>query len=185
LSQRTAITVNFDYQQRAREFHVDDRVTPIGADSTDVGRVLEVWPGIGVVDVEWATGHRRMNVEDIIILNESGVVQPPMTTQNVPGGTPVRPGRGASAVRVASEWLKSAIYWAERDRGYRATKSECSNKSYYCPKCGHDHPMRKTIYKRDEGKSITLMACPGCLFLIKTNRLHGHHKNTPPAEEVF
>lgn len=184
MSSRRANTVNFDYQSRAQEFRVDDWVTPIGADSTDVGRVVNVWPGIGVVDVEWATGNRRMNVEDIVIIDRDDTVHPPEATENIPAGAPVRPGRQAGAApsprRVAEAFVKSAIYWANVDRGYKATRGEQNSKAYTCPKCkDHDAPLRRAIYKRQDGKSVKLMACPHCLFLIRINDVHGHHQNIP------
>lgn len=180
-----------DPQARAREFTVDDWVTPIGADNTDVGRVVSVWPGLGVVDVEWGTGNRRMNVEDIAIINRDGVVQAPEFVQNVPGGLPVRPGREAGVApdptRIARAFIKEGIYWASRDRGYRATQSESDSKSYTCPKCRDcDNPMRPQVYKREDGRNIKLLACPSCLYLIRVHDIHGHHQNPsdPTPEPV-
>lgn len=182
MSTRTATTVNFDYQSRALEFRVDDWVAPIGADETDVGRVVEVWPGLGVVDVEWATGNRRMNVEDIIIVDRDGVAHPPETTNNMPGGPPVRPGRNASAKRVGSAFLKNAIYWATRNRGYRATKSEIANRTYHCPRCPEASPMNRCTYKMEDRCKHKLLACPNCMYMIKISDIQGHHQNIPEPE---
>lgn len=189
MSNRQALTVNFDYQARALEFSVGDWVTPIGADNTDLGRVLAVWPGIGVVDVEWGTGYRRMNVEDIAIASKQNPITPPKHVEDIPGGRPVRSGRGPNPDRVARAWVKSAIYWAERDRGYRATRGECEGKTYNCPKkCltdeGDPVSLRRAIYKREDGKSIKLLACPNCMFLIRVNDVRGHHHNIEVEQEV-
>ena len=176
---RSASTVNLDYQSRAREFTVNDWVTPIGADNTDVGRVTRVWPGIGMLDVEWATGHARSRIEDVTRIKD-GVVQAP-GTDNTPGGPAVTP----QASRVARAYVKQAIYWASTDRRYRATRSETTSRNYHCPKCrDSETPLRKAIYKRQDGQSERLMACPSCLFLIRTSDIDGCHHN-PPAEEVF
>jgi hypothetical protein len=192
LSTRNATTVNFDYQARAAEFAVEDWVTPIGADSTDVGRVVNVWPGIGVVDVEWATGNRRMNVEDIVRIDRDDTVHPPEATENIPGGAPVRPGRAAGQApdprRVAEAFTKSAIYWANVDRGYKATRGESSGKSYRCPKpcCrgNEESVLRRSPYKREDGKTVKLLSCPNCSFLIRVNDVHGHHlKPVDPVTE--
>ena len=186
MTSRHATTVNFDYQARAQEFHVDAWVTPIGGDSTDVGRVVNVWPGIGVVDVEWATGNRRMNVEDITIIDKDDTVHPPEATENVPGGLPVRPGREASPSRVAEAFAKSAIYWANVDRGYRATRGESGNKHYRCPKpcCrgNEESVLRRQPYKREDGKTVKLLSCPNCSFLIRVDDVHGHHMQ--PIEPI-
>ena len=182
-------TVTLDPQALALEFRVEDWVTPIGSDRTDIGRVVAVWPGLGVLDVEWATGQRRMNVEDIIRIDRDGHVHPPGFAENVPGGLPVRPGREASRspdpIRIARAFIKESLYWAAKDRGYRATQGECDEKTYTCPKCrDSESPMRRSIYKREDGKSIKLMACPNCLFLIRINDVHGHHDNVVEDVEV-
>ena len=70
------------------------------------------------------------------------------------------------ARRVAQKYMKVALYWASKNRQYRATKSECVSGKFLCPKCGHEF-LKPTIYKRMEGKSERLMGCSSCLFLIK------------------
>lgn len=183
MTSRQALTVNFDPQARAREFAVDDWVTPIGADNTDVGRVVSVWPGLGVVDVEWGTGYRRMNVEDIAKIGPNDAVVPPEHVENVPGGLPVRPGREASGrkpdpSRIATAFIKEGIYWASKDRSYRATRQEIESGSYMCPRCRDcDNPMLPKTYKQESGKKVKLMACPSCMYLIKIDNIIGHPRN--------
>lgn len=86
----------FDYQARGREFAVNDFVHPIGAGPLDIGRVSQVWPAIGMVQVEFPYGSRRYPVEDVEKLNPSQSHVIPTTTDNVPGGVdtyPVSAGR--------------------------------------------------------------------------------------------
>lgn len=81
----------YDYQARAREFEVHDYVHPVGAGPMDIGRVSQVFPGIGMVQVEFPFGSRRYPVEDLEkIRKEDALVVPPMS-DNVPGGPTVAP----------------------------------------------------------------------------------------------
>lgn len=172
---------NVDYQERASEFAPGDFVVPWGNDDSLMGRVTAVWPAIGMVDVEFPSGNKRYPVEDLARVNsEETRFIPPLTNSapstemvSVPGG-PVEPlddnERMASSVsssRVAQAWVKSALYWAAKDRRYRATKEECDSGTFNCPKCGPESQLRAAIYKRREGASERLLACGNCLFLIK------------------
>ncbi len=74
---------------------------------------------------------------------------------------------GVSKTRVSKAWVKKALYWAAKDRKYRATRSECGS-HYTCPKCP-EVPMKKAIYKRMDGFSERLWGCPSCMFLIKNS----------------
>lgn len=67
---------------------------------------------------------------------------------------------------------KTAAYWADRDRKYRATKTELEARSPNCPKCKAG-PMRKTTYKMEGGKRARLFACPSCLYLVKPSDILG------------
>lgn len=60
---------------------------------------------------------------------------------------------------------KVALYWANKDRHYKAPNSELESGEFTCPKCCI--PLKTTRYKREKGKSEQLLACPKCLFLIK------------------
>lgn len=151
-----------DYQKRVREFSVGDRVIPFGGGTELAGTVVAVHDGIGMVDVQFATGAIRMPVEDVNIVAEDGsIYTPELENQSIPGNDVFRnPAQ-----------TKTALYWAERDRRYRANKGECDSKIFTCPKCrceeGLPIPLKKAIYKRREGASEHLLGCPKCLFLIK------------------
>jgi hypothetical protein len=88
-------------------------------------------------------------------------VAPPFTNSVV--------AKTASARRVV------ALYWADKDRKYRATRSECEQKSVLCPRCPDSH-MRKTTFTRAEGASEHLLGCPTCMFLIRFEDIPNHWK---------
>jgi len=173
LSKRTANT-NVDWQQRAREFSVNDRVVPYGHGDDMAGCVSAVFPAIGMVDVEFPHGSKRYGVEDLQRLDSDGVPITPGTstvpagvgTVSVPGG----PTRSASVERVARAFVKQSLYWAARDRQYRATKPEVVSGHYLCPKCkaqGIETVLKPAAYKRRDGQSEKLLGCGECLFLVK------------------
>lgn len=171
---------NVNWQQRASEFAVGDSVVPYGFGPEFAGTVLAVWPGIGMVDVEFSYGSKRYPVEYLQLIRQDAVVNEPVETDSVPGGAgsyEVSGGPFPSAnipddavpvrvvERVAKAHQKRAIYWAQKDRKYRATKSEQGGGPYLCPKCGAS--LKKAIYKRVNGSSDRLWGCPVCMFLIK------------------
>lgn len=166
-------------QALAAEFRPGDVVVPYGANRDYAGRVVQVWPAIGMIDVEFPAGTKRYPVEDILRLDHSGNPDPPrdgyvpggITTVSVPGG-PYRPAvvPPGSPERVASAYMKTALYWAARDRQYRATSEEISSGKYGCPKCKKAQ-LRKAIYRRIKGQSEHLYGCPSCLFLIARESL--------------
>lgn len=78
-------TTYLDYQQRAAEFRVGDAVAPFGADTHFAGRVVAVFPAIGMVDVEFSYGNKRYPVEDLQRIRPSQPVISPMT-DSTPGG---------------------------------------------------------------------------------------------------
>ena len=45
-----------NYQQRAVEFQVGDSIVPFGVPAEKAGRVVAVYPAIGMVDVEFPSG---------------------------------------------------------------------------------------------------------------------------------
>ena len=158
---------NVNYQERSKEFNVGDIVTPFGVWDAQGGRVTSVWPAIGMVDVEFSIGNRRYPVEDLQRIGDNGNADPPRT-DSVPGGQPtVQVPGGPSDSRVAAAFEKKALYWAARDRKYRMNRSEVMGGCPNCPKCGHEAPLKKAIYKREDGSSERLMGCPECMFLIK------------------
>lgn len=173
-----------DYQQRAKSFAVGDLVYPfLHGNQNIIGRVVAVWPAIGMVDVEWPHGSERFPVEDLQIHAPGEYEPPPVEDANVPGGegTVSVPG-GPSAVRVAAAFLKKGLYWAAADRHYRASSEEVDSDSYRCPKC-KEGVLRATSYKRNGGKSERLLACPECLFLIEKCDIIGHPDYIDDAAE--
>lgn len=166
-----------DYQQRATEFSVGDEVFPfMFGDGYTRGRVVEVFPAIGMVTVEYPNGSKQHPVEELQRI-KSDTVAP--RTENVPGGAGKYnvPGgplpKKGSVRRIAEAFVKKSLYWAARDRKYRATRREIGEGGYLCPKC-KETSLKKAIYKRQEGQSVRLLACPTCLFMIKTCDLLGH-----------
>ena len=197
---KTAAIVN--YQIRGAQFAVGDVVYPFLDGSSDLnGRVVAVWPAIGMVDVEWPHGSERLPVEDIQKISPDSFYQPPEVApgeSSVPGGAesvPVSTGPSEKAVipeeeqvtRLTAAFIKKAVwqnsqlpefrrrlglYWASRDRRYRARKIELGDGVYHCPKCAGVE-LRKAIYKRRAGESLHLLGCPNCLFLIKKSDIIG------------
>lgn len=75
------------------------------------------------------------------------------------------------AVRESTRTAKTAAYWVSEGRQYRCTKTELKSRRPNCPKCGT--PMRKTIYKMDEGRRARLFACPKDMHLVKQTNFVG------------
>lgn len=175
-------TVYVDYQQRASEFSVGDLAYPLAGGSTDesqAGRVVGVFPGIGMADLEFPWGSGRYPVEDLQRVTSIVAIPPKPEHTTVPGGAgtvavPGGPqGRTAASIdRVAHAYVKSALYWASKDRHYQATKTELDGGGYTCPKC-KEGTLKAAVYKRSEGKSERLLGCPNCLFLIKRCHIIG------------
>lgn len=170
-------TTFVDYQQRASEFSVGDLAYPLAGGATDesqAGRVVAVFPGIGMVDIQFPWGSGRYPVEDVQRVTGIAAIPPNPEHTSVPGdvGTVSVPGgphhRDAARRidRVAHAFIKKALYWASADRHYQATKAELEAGGYTCPKC-KEGTLRHAVYKRSEGKSEKLLGCPSCLFLIK------------------
>jgi len=159
-----------NWQQTGREFAVGDAVNMLDGIEADVGRVVAVWPAIGMLDLQFPTGWCRRPVEDVILVDKSTPYVPPTHSQ-VPGGVgtvPVSagpPNKAASVRRVAEAYVKKALYWAARDRQYQPTQEEIDTGNFICPRCKGSMGMAR--YKRRNGISERLLACHGCLFLIK------------------
>jgi len=75
--------------------------------------------------------------------------------------------------RVAEAYVKKALYWASKDRQYRASGGEIDADAFNCPKC-KEAILRPASYKRQGGQSEHLLGCPHCLFLIKKCDIIGH-----------
>lgn len=159
-----------NWQIRAEEFSVGDKVFPFFSDAYHSGTIVAVWPAIGMVDVQYPSGATRQPVEDLHRVGPNEETLTPLESSSVPGGAgtvPVEPGPTDSSVeRVARAFVKKGLYWAAVDRRYRATRSELDNGTYLCPKC-QQGPLRKAIYKRRDGVSERLYGCPHCMFLIR------------------
>jgi hypothetical protein len=174
-----------NWQARAAEFSIGDEVFPfMFGDEYGTGRVVQVYPAIGMVDVEYPSGVKRYPVEELQRITTE--VHPP-TDENVPGGpsTVSVPGgppadKQAQVNRLAHAYIKKSLYWASKDRKYRASSLEREAGAYTCPKC-KDASLQDAIYKRAEGVSERLLGCPTCLFLIKACDIVGH----PSNEEVL
>jgi hypothetical protein len=180
-----------DYQQRAAEFAVGDSVSsPSAAAYHLLGTVVAVYPAIGMVDVEWPNGAERLPVEDLQRYVDGRPTPPASEHDNVPGGAakvsvPGGP-KTASVVRVAEDFVKKAVYWAAPNRQYRATRIECESGQYVCPNCKTVN-LRPANYKRFEGASVRLLACPECLFLVCQEDVIGHPEyieNAAPVQKV-
>lgn len=170
-----AKTAYVDSQQRAAEFSVGDVVFLVGSAADDgVGRVVAVYPAIGMLDVEFPQGSGRFPAEDLRLAKQSKDVPPNSEKSSVPGGAGnvVLPGgpHKLALKRVATAFVKRALYWAEKNRRYRATQAELDSGKYVCPKCD-DSCLQNTPYKREDGSSMRLYGCPSCLFLIKSDHI--------------
>lgn len=150
---------NVNYQLRARDFHVGDVVVPYGLQDSQSGRVTAVYPGIGMVDIEFATGNKRFPAEDLMLYSSDPKILPPTTDSSV--------AKTANLRRVV------ALYWTGKDRKYKVTRSECGQQAISCPRCPESQ-MRKTTYTRGNGKNEHLMGCPVCLFLIRFEDIQNH-----------
>ena len=175
-----------NYQERATEFSPGDIVVLFGSRSELAGRVTSVWPAIGMVDVEFATGNRRLPVEDIVKVEpDKSVVIPPFT-DSTPGG-PAKIATSASVERIAHAFVKKSLYWSGPDRKYRAPATEVATGHYKCPKCkarGIDSTLRPAVYKRRDGVSEKLLGCGECLFLIKRSDIINCPENSSSEDEV-
>ena len=163
-----------DYQQRASEFEVDDLVYPFMSGNADTaGRVVTVYPAIGMVEVEWPHGSQRFPVEELHRLQPKHAIPPEAEHNNVPGGATGKKANEETTMRIAQAFVKKSLYWAARDRHYKATKVEIAGGRYNCPKC-KTGALRPAAYKRRDGTSERLLGCPGCLFLVKRSDIIGH-----------
>lgn len=178
-----------NWQARAQEFRIGQAVQlVIGGDE---GRVVSVFPAIGMIDIQFPNGNLRFPVEDVNIRNPEFDPFIAPKNETVPGGagsgalTPT--GNDGEAIsipesRVASRYLKKAIYWANVGRKYRCTRSEHDSGQFRCPRCEEEF-LRRTIYKREDGKSVRLLGCPSCLFLIREGDILSDHCQSPVPDE--
>jgi hypothetical protein len=193
-----------NWQARGQEFAVGQSVRMVNGGATDEGRVVAVWPGIGMVDVEFPHTNYRMPVESLQIVSpgEDYFVTP--LHETVPGGArslgqvpegafaedlitaeeprvemvhevgPVEELR-KRASRVVRAFVKKSLYWHARDRKYRVSREEHDNGSYHCPIRGCEGHLRRATYKMRDGAKVKLYACPTCLFMIRASDLLTDH----------
>lgn len=117
-----------DYQQRAVEFNVGDPVYLFETGSDYVGRVVQVYRGIGMVDVQFPAGSKRLPVESLqrLAVNDSGAVYadpPDVEHHSIPGGMPYVKPSNVSPSMSAIEQQKakpSAIKKKELDAAEEA-----------------------------------------------------------------
>ena len=169
-----------NYQTRALAFKVGDRVYPLlGGNASLWGTVVAVYPAIGMADVAYPHGTTRAPVEDLVVSTEknpeatidiaTAVVPGGVGTVSVSGG-PGMPTGGAH--RVASAYIKQAVYWASKDRQYKPSREELDTNSFCCPRC-EESILAPVVYKREDGRSTKLFCCRECLFLIRRNDIMG------------
>jgi hypothetical protein len=147
-------------QRRAKLFMPGDMVCPFGKPEFVSGIVVEVFPKIGMVDVEFPDRVTRYQADELRNLSNPQYFDPQGN---------VMQARKASAKKAAFD--KSALYWAAPDRKYRATRDELPYGPYKCPRCkteeGECVPMRKSTLQRTEGKNFKIWVCPSCTFAIQ------------------
>lgn len=175
-----------NFQARASAFKVGDRVYPLlKGNPSNGGTVVAVWPAIGMVDVQYPHGSVRSPVEDLLI-DQGGSIETQADVQadTVPGGTHTAPVSGGpvpdlrraalrrSTRRVTAQYIRQAVYWVAKGRQYRPSKTELETGQLCCPRC-EDAYLRRTVYKREEGRSTKLFVCPACLFLIRREDVLG------------
>ena len=157
---------NSNYQDIATHFRVGDAVVPNLADATQSGRIVALFPAIGIAEVQFTSGNMQYPVEDLHKLNNNAWVDPPRI-ESVAGGLPKVPvSSGPSQKRVLQAFIKKALYWGARDRRYRASQEEADSGSFTCPRC-KENQLTKAVYKMNEGKRVKLLGCPSCMFLIR------------------
>jgi hypothetical protein len=182
-----------NWQARGQEFQVGQTVKLINGGDTDQGRVIAVWPGIGMVDIQWPHTSYRMPVEDLQIVNPGDDQYISPMHEDVPGGagTDAFVSEGAPATnwidaevprvelvqevdtaivsrKVAKQFVKQSLYWHARDRKYRISRDEHTSGQYRCPARTCEGHLRKATYKMDGGSLVKCHACPSCLFIIRT-----------------
>lgn len=189
---------SYNYQVRAKEFKVGDTVQLIMGSATDVGRVTEVYPAIGMVQVQWPSTSYQHPVEDLIIVNPGDSMFIAPLHESVPAGlgtVPVSDGPPAQRAipnveglvedvrvvrkasketinKIAKAFVKKSLYWNGINRQYRCTQTELDSHEYLCPRCD-GNALRGAVYKREDGKSVRLLACDQCLFLIRRRDIVG------------
>ena len=97
-----------DYQQRARRFEIGMRVYPYFLGKPDKsGVVVQIFPAIGMVDVQFPHGVSRYPLEDLVLDTSGDYQNLANTPDSIPGGRGVVPvSSGPSSKKVASRYLR-------------------------------------------------------------------------------
>jgi len=191
-----------NWQARGQEFRVGQTVQLVNGGETDVGRVVAVWPGIGMCDVQFPHTSYRFPVEDLQIINQGDDPFIAPMHEDVPGGPgsegDVSEGAPATNViegevprielvhevgktaeemtsRVAQAFVKKSLYWHATDRKYRVSREEHANGHYKCPAKSCTGHLRRANYKMEDGRMVKLHACPECLFMIRASDIMDDH----------
>ena len=75
-----------DYQLLATQFAVGDSVKPFAHPIEQVGRLVALWPAIGMADVAFPSGVRRFPVEELSKVDEDTSY---LKYPSIPGGATV------------------------------------------------------------------------------------------------
>ena len=107
-SMQRLATSYVDYQQRARRFEIGMRVYPYFLGKPDKsGVVVQIFPAIGMVDVQFPHGVSRYPVEDLVLDTSGDYQNLANTPDSIPGGRGVVPvSSGPSSKKVASRYLR-------------------------------------------------------------------------------
>jgi hypothetical protein len=86
MTEQIKIADEGNWQARGQEFAVGQTVRLVNGGETDQGRVIAVWPAIGMCDIQWPHTSYRHAVEDLQIVNpgDDSYVSP--MHEDVPGG---------------------------------------------------------------------------------------------------
>ena len=120
---------------------------------------------------------RRINTVDLVVARAlvegaTDIEAWDMVSTVLPGVSDVVVTDRVRSVYAAN---KTGLYWAKRDRQYRARKDEAASGRFTCPRsgCGGTQ-MGKSLYKMRDGARHHLLVCPSCLCVIRTEDIIGH-----------
>lgn len=112
-----------NWQARGQMFAVGQTVRLVNGGDTDEGRVIAVWPAIGMVDIQWPHTNYRHPVEDLQIVNpgQADFVAPMHET--VPGGAgsaaQVSMGKPQTEDLISKEPPLVQLVQPDGDEGYK------------------------------------------------------------------
>lgn len=107
---RRQATSYVDYQQRARQFEIGMRVYPyFGGKPDKSGVVVQIFPAIGMVDVQFPHGVSRYPVEDLVLDTSGDYENLANTPDSIPGGRGVVPVSSGSAKSLITDSSKKRV----------------------------------------------------------------------------